>query len=297
VPPVLARCGFPFTVALGFILVLLANALALQLAADVLPDDIHIASFADAFLAALVMSAVCSSRPVIIGTNDDDEYAVRVTRRIARRQGAQERTDAPGIIFLEIDGLACPSSVTPCATGAPRHGALDRRGRLPPHRMGDRPLLADRRQPGRDPARLQRGHPGVPLGGEGDGRLMTCSSPEDCEEIERRHATGKGLLIEGGASRGNLLSGEAEETILTVSRTEAEKRSNPGYRAFFANGFNVTRAFVLFVFEIVLEITAAMRAVRRDVRPRGHRGGAYPVIRAGMCVIVRDLIVFGVSPT
>jgi hypothetical protein len=30
------------------------------------------------------------------------------------------------------------------------------------------------------------------------------------------------------------------------------------------------------------------------VRPRGHRGGIYPVMRAAMCVIVRDLIVFGV---
>jgi hypothetical protein len=30
------------------------------------------------------------------------------------------------------------------------------------------------------------------------------------------------------------------------------------------------------------------------VRPRGHRGGIYPVMRAAMCVVVRDLIVFGV---
>ena len=42
--------------------------------------------------------------------------------------------------------------------------------------------------------------------------------------------------------------------ILTVSRIEAEKRANPGYRAFFANGFNVTRALVLFVLEVVLEV-------------------------------------------
>ena len=41
------------------------------------------------------------------GTNDDDEYSLRVTRRIARRQGAR-RTDVPGIVFLEIDGLALP---------------------------------------------------------------------------------------------------------------------------------------------------------------------------------------------
>src|SRR5207344_665010 len=56
------------------------------------------------------------------------------------------------------------------------------------------------------------------------GTLMTCSAPADCAEIERRHATGVGLLVDGGASRGNLLSGEAAETILTVSRMEAEKK-------------------------------------------------------------------------
>ena len=42
------------------------------------------------------------------GTNDDDEYTVRVTQRIARRSGDRVRTDVPGIVFLEIDGLALP---------------------------------------------------------------------------------------------------------------------------------------------------------------------------------------------
>ena len=123
---------------------------------------------------------------------------------------------------------------------------------------------------------------------------MTCSAPPDCAEIERRHATGIGLLVDGGASRGNLLSGEADDVILTVSRMEAEKKSNPGYRAFLANGDNVTRTLVLFVWEVILEWTAALRAIRRDVRPRGHRGGIYPLMRAALCVFVRDLIVSGV---
>ena len=30
------------------------------------------------------------------------------------------------------------------------------------------------------------------------------------------------------------------------------------------------------------------------MQPRGHRGGIYPLLRAAMCVIVRDLIVYGV---
>ena len=123
---------------------------------------------------------------------------------------------------------------------------------------------------------------------------MACSAPADCAELERRHATGVGLLTDGGASRGNLLSGEAEHVILTVSRMEAEKGANPGYRAFFSNGFNVTRVLVLFFWEVFLEWTAALRAIRRDVRPRGHRSGLYPFMRAAMCVVVRDLIVYGV---
>src|SRR5205823_6883540 len=107
------------------------------------------------------------------------------------------------------------------------------------------------------------------------GRLMTCSAPDDCEEIERRHATGRGLLVDGGASRGNLLSGEADHVILTVSRVGEEKHANPGYRGFFANGYNVTRALTLFSWEIAIELTASTRARRREIRPRGHRGGMY----------------------
>ena len=82
--------------------------------------------------------------------------------------------------------------------------------------------------------------------------------------------------------------------ILTVSRMEEEKKANPGYRAFLANGFNVTRVFVLLFWEVMLELSASSRAKRRDVRPRGHRGGIYPLMRGAMCVFVRDLIVYGV---
>ena len=122
---------------------------------------------------------------------------------------------------------------------------------------------------------------------------MVCSNPDDCAEIERRHA-GDGLLRDGGASRGNLLSGEADFVLLTASRVSAEKQANPGYRAFFANGFNVTRTLVLVIWEAILEVVAAARQRRRDVRPRGHRGGIYPLLRAGMCVVVRDLTVYAV---
>jgi uncharacterized membrane protein YvlD (DUF360 family) len=294
-PPVLAALRLPFMIAIGFLLVLAADALVIQLTADALPDDIHVDGFGDALLAALVIAAVSTALHVVVGTNDDDEYTLRVTRRIARRQGALEQTDVPGIIYLEIDGLALPM-----LQAAMRDGSAPNMASWIAER--DYRLLEWETDLSSQTGASQAG---ILLGSNEDipafrwveketGRLMTCSSPADCAEIERRHATGIGLLTNGGTSRGNLLSGEAEEAILTVSRTEAEKRANPGYRAFLANGFNVTRALALFFWEVALEITAALRAARRDVRPRGHRGGSYPLVRGAMCVIIRDLIVFAV---
>ena len=295
VPPVLAALRLPFMIAVGFFLILAADALLLMLAAEVLPSDIHVGGFGDALLAAIVTSAISLCLQVIIGTNDDDEYTVRVTKRIAGRQGGGERTDVPGIIYLEIDGLALPVLRDAMRDGnAPNMASwiADEGYRLTEWETD----LSS--QTGASQAGILLGSneniPAFRWVEKETGRLIACSSPADCEEIERRHATGIGLLRDGGASRGNLLSGEADEVILTVSRTEAEKSANPGYRAFYANGFNVTRALVLFVWELILEVTASLRAVRRDVRPRGHRGGSYPFVRAGMCVIIRDLIVFAV---
>ena len=294
-PPVVASLRLPYMLALGFVLVLLLDATALVIADDVLPSYITVDSFGDALLAALVMAAVSIVLQVVTGTNDDDEYNLRVIKRIARRQGAQERTDVPGILFLEIDGLALP-----VLRRAMRDGSAPTMARWIAedgyHLAEWEPDLSS--QTGASQAGILLGsNEGIPAFRwveKETGKLMSCSAPADCAEIERRHATGVGLLVNGGASRGNLLSGEADEVILTVSRMEAEKRANPGYRAFFANGFNVTRAFVLFGWEVLLEWTAAVRAARRDVRPRGHRGGIYPFMRGAMCVIVRDLVVFGV---
>jgi uncharacterized membrane protein YvlD (DUF360 family) len=292
--PVVAAIRLPYTVATAFLLLLLLDALFL-LAADAVTDGVvEVDGVFWALLAALVISAISIALEAVAGTNDDDAYTIRVIQRIARRSGERVVTDAPGILFLEIDGLA-----KPVLQRAMRDGNAPTMARWladHTHRFLEwEPDLSS--QTGASQA-------GILLGSNEDipafrwvekerGVMMTCSAPADCAELERRHA-GDGLLRDGGASRGNLLSGEADHVILTVSRLEAEKGANPGYRAFFANGHNATRALVLFFWEVILEWVASLRAIRRDVRPRGHRGGIYPFMRGAMCVIVRDLIVFGV---
>ena len=294
-PPIVASLRLPFMLGISFILVLLLNALAVQIASDLTEGIYAVDSFGWAMLVALVVAAVTIVLQVIFGTNDDDTYTFRVVQRVAKRQGGGTASNEAGIIYLEIDGLALPVLRKAMRDGNTPNMARWLSGGT--HRLVEWETDLSS-QTGASQA-------GILLGSNEDipafrwvekesGMLMTCSAPEDCAEIERRVGSGVGLLANGGSSRGNLLSGEAEEVILTVSRIEAEKRANPGYRAFFANGFNVTRALALFGWEVVLEWTAASRQRRRDVRPRGHRGGLYPLIRAAMCVVVRDLIVYGV---
>jgi len=293
--PIVAALRLPFTLASGFVIVLALDALILELASDISPHAISVDSFGWALLAALVISAAIVVLQVILGANDDDTYSLRVIARIARRQGGATRTDTPGLIFLEIDGLALP-----VLQRAMRDGSVPELARWVEsgtHRLAEWETDLSS-QTGASQA-------GILLGSNDDipafrwvdkqtGKVITCSSPDDCASIERRLASGSGLLVHGGASRGNLFSGEADEVILTASRLGAEKRANPGYRAFLANGFNVTRTLVLFTWEVILERISAIRQKRRDVRPRGHRGGRYPLLRAALCVGVRDLIVFGV---
>ena len=294
-PPIVAAIRLPFMALLGFLVVLLLDA-AILLAADHLTDgDMSVDSFWSALGVALVAAAVGVVLNVVLGTNDDDTYAFRVIQRIARRSHDRVETNVPGIVFLEIDGLALPVLQRAMRNGsAPTMARWLEEGS---HRLAEWETDLSS-QTGASQA-------GILLGSNEDipafrwveketATIMVCSAPADCAEIERRHLCGRGLLANGGASRGNLLSGEADHVILTASRSEAERHANPGYRAFFANGFNVLRSLVLFGWEVIVEVVAGAKERRRDVQPRGHRGGIYPFLRAALCVVVRDLIVYGV---
>jgi uncharacterized membrane protein YvlD (DUF360 family) len=294
-PPLVAALRLPYTVATSFLLVLAVDAGMLLIADDVFDNAIVVDGFWWALVASLLVSAFTTALEVVLGTNDDETYSLKVVHRLARRSGERVETDVPGIVYLEIDGLAKP--------------VLQRA-----MRDGNAPEMA--RWLAEDTHRLlewetdlssQTGasQAGILLGSNDDipafrwvekerGMMMVCSNPDDCAEIERRRSSGDGLLANGGASRGNLLSGDADHVLLTVSRVSAEKQANPGYRAFFANGTNVTRVLALFVWEVILEVVAAARQARRDVRPRGHRGLMYAMVRAGVCVVVRDLTVYAV---
>ena len=207
-PPLLAALRLPFMLALGFLLVLALNAVVLKLASDLLDNTFTVDNFGWALLAALVVAAVSTFLEVIFGTNDDDTYTLRVVQRIARRQGGASRTDVPGILFLEIDGLALP-----VLRRAMRDGNASTMARWITE--GTHALTEWETDLSSQTGASQAG---ILLGSNEDipafrwvdkeSRTLTaCSSPDDCARLERERATGIGLLVDGGSSRGNLLSG------------------------------------------------------------------------------------------
>src|SRR5437868_3208644 len=210
-PPIVAALRLPLMLLVGLLLILVLDALMLLAADSITNGALSVDSFWSALGVALTASAVGVVLDVVLGTNDDDTYTFRVIQRIARRSGGRTVTDAPGIVFLEIDGLGLP--------------VLQRA-----MRDGNAPTLA--RWVGEGTHRLvewetdlssQTGasQAGILLGSNEDipafrwvekesGNVITCSSPADCATIEQRRVTGIGLLRDGGASRGNLFSGESE---------------------------------------------------------------------------------------
>ena len=294
-PPIIAALRLPYMLAVGFLLVLVLDAWMVMLAAGLSDNTFKVDSFFAALLTSLLAAAITVALEVVLGTNDDDVYSLRVTQRIARRSHSREVTDVPGIVYLEVDGLARPVLQHAIRSGhAPEMARWIASGS---HRLSEWETDLS--------SQTGASQSGLLLGSNDDipafrwvekesGRIMTCSAPADCALIEERHSNGRGLLAAGGASRSNLLSGDAAHVILTVSRMEAEKKANRGYRAFLADGYNVTRTFVLFFYEVSLEWTAAVRQRRRDVQPRGHRPVKYAFMRAGLSVFVRDFTVYSI---
>jgi uncharacterized membrane protein YvlD (DUF360 family) len=294
-PPIIAALRLPFMLVIGFLLVLLLDALMIVIVAGLTDNVFEVRSYFVALLVSMVAAALSIALEVVLGTNDDDTYGLRVTQRIAARSRDRAVTDVPGILYLEVDGLARPVLQRAMRDGhAPEMARWVAGGS---HRLAEWETDLSS-QTGASQA-------GLLMGSNGDipafrwvekesGKVRTCSAPSDCAELERRHSSGRGLLANGGASRSNLLSGDADHVILTVSRMEAEKKANPGYRAYLANGYNITRTLVLFCYELVLERAAASRAARRDVQPRGHRSLSYGLVRAGLAVAVRDLTVYSI---
>src|SRR3954447_25439104 len=292
--PLILWLALPLTVLTLGLGVVVVNGAVVWLVSAIEPG-LQISSLTGGVIVALVITAVNTTVTSLLAIDDDRVWQRYMVRRQQRRVGLKlnVRTDVPGLFFVEIDGLAHAVLLRAIRDGnTPAMAAWMREGS---HELS-RWETDWSSQTGACQAGLLHGDnhdmPAFRWWEKDRGAAIVTNHPRDAMELERRHSDGRGLLFSGGASRANIVSGDAPESLLTMStvlRRDRQGRIGQDYFAYFANPYNVTRTVALTIREIVSELRSASDQRRRDVQPRIQRGFVYSIMRAWATVIQLDL--------
>ena len=293
--PLLARLAVPLSVITLGLGALALNAVLVTFAIDIVPGA-SVEGFGTGLVVTLGMAALTALLSALLAIDEDESWYRNIVGRQVRRGGDRVETDVPGVIFLEIDGLALD-----VLKRAMRDGSAPAMARW--LREGTHNLEGWETdwssQTGACQAGLLHGNnhdmPAFRWWEKDRGKPIVTNHPQDAAELERRHSDGRGLLHEDGASRANILSGDAVHTMLTMSTVLSRRRPiGRDYSAYFAHPYAVAKTLTAVLAEIARERHAQAEQRRRDVQPRIRRSRQYAVLRAFATVIQLDLQVAAV---
>src|SRR5215218_1168794 len=103
--PLLIRFALPFTVLTLGLGVLVLNGVVILTVAAISPG-LSVSGLLDGIVVVIGLTVINTLVTSLLGVDDDDFYYRNVIRRQARRSGGGIETEVPGVLFLEIDGLA-----------------------------------------------------------------------------------------------------------------------------------------------------------------------------------------------
>ena len=268
---------------------------ALVLAVGSIVPGVHVADLTAAVEGALIFAIVNTSISWFIALGEDESYFSQLIRLLIRDHAGVQRSDQPGVVVVQIDGLSHPVLVNQIRAGRiPNMARLVRAGS---HRLDGWECQLPSQTSASQAGILFGTNDGIPAFRwyeKASGRLLVSNHPPDAAEIERRLSTGRGLLAGNGSSVGNLLSGDAPDAILTMSRLgDRDEALGPtrDWFYFFVSPFALARAVVLTIGETAKEVWQARRQRAAGIEPRIDRGGSYPLLRAFTNVLLRQVIV------
>ena len=286
--PLLTRIAMPFLVLTFGVGVLILNGILLQIFAPIFDIQIKGAAI---ILAPLAMAAVTTILSSLITINDDSSY-YRSVLRDAEKKRKNEIKDYPGVIIVEIDGLAYE-----VLREAVERGEMPTMKKMIESgdynlRMWETDLSS---QTGASQAGILHGNnEGIVafrwIEKSNGNQMMQCSGITKVPELEQRISDGNGLLVDNGASRSNLFSGDTDNVIFTFSKImDFKKLYNKAWYSVFSNPSNFARIIALFLADIIREIWSQITHSIRNVRPRIKRGIAYIPTRAATNVFMREI--------
>ena len=244
-------------------------------------------------VASFIFGAVLTMLGGIIGFSDEDSFSARTVNQVIRDDEAPTRTDVPGVLMIQIDGLAQPLLRAQVRAG--NLPTLSRWVRDGSHRLTGWTALLPSQTSASQAGLLLGSNDGIPAFRwyeKEHRRMLVSNHAADAREIEARLSSGDGLLADGGASISNLFSGDAPITRITMSTVGTDHDRAGSSRSlyyFLLNPYGLSRMVARTLGEAVKEVYQARQQVRRGILPRMHRGGTYPFLRAGTNVAQRDL--------
>ena len=273
------------------ILGLLVQIVAIIVAGRVVPG-VGVDGDVTAVWGAVLLTLLNSLFAELVAVSDDDSYYGVLVRRLVARDFKRPREPNPALLVVQIDGLSLP--VLDHAIRGGRVPALGRLLRddgatlhpwialLPPTTPASQAGILHGRNDGIAGFRWYE---------KASARLLVANHPDDAAEIVRRVSDGTGLLADDGASIGNLVTGDAPRSYLTMATIGEGASADDGrrLRGFLAGSVNYVRLAVLMVGEMVKEQYQAERQRGRSVEPRMRRGLHYAVERAVTNIALRTV--------
>ena len=286
--PILTRVLMPFLVFTFGVGSLILNGFLLEFFGPLFGINIEGAAI---ILAPLSMAIVTTALSALVTIEDDGSY-YRSVFRDAKKKRKKEVKNYPGLIIVEIDGLAYDVLCE----------AIDKNLMPTVKSMIDdethtlRPWETDlSSQTGSSQAGILHGNnENITafrwIEKENENQMMQCSGPVKVKELEERISDGKGLLVENGASRSNLFSGDTDNVIFTLSKMlNVKKLYNNAWYSVFSNPSNFARIVSLFLAEMILEIYSQIKHKIFNIQPRIKRGITYIATRAVTNVFLREI--------
>jgi uncharacterized membrane protein YvlD (DUF360 family) len=266
------------------------NAILVTAVIDLIPDA-EISGLGEGIVVTVGLSVLTALFSALLAIGDHDAWYRNVVLRRLKRGGKHVRSSVPGVLFLEIDGLAHEIVTRALRDGTTPH--LARWVAEGSHRL-ERWETDLSSQTGACQAGLLHGNnedmPAFRWWEKDSGRAIVSNHPGDAAELERRISDGRGLLHSDGASRANILSGDAPHSMLTMSTALTRRRPlGADYAAYFAQPYATLKTAGGALADYLRERHYAASQRRRDVHPRIKRDRRYALLRAWATTIQLDL--------
>ena len=289
--PVVLALAAPVSLILVGILVLVLQVISFIVIAQWAPG-VHVDSFGTALIGSFIYAIINTILTAILGIDSGGSYYGTLIQRLMVQRSAGH-TDKPGLVIIQIDGLAHP-----ILAGRMRAGSVNTMAgmvRDGSHKLSRWEAILPSMTSGSQAGILHGNNDGIPAFRwyERDREhLMASSNPADATLIGSRISNGEGLLSNNGASICNLLTGDATRSYLTTAAIKAEGGGigdSQAFTSFFFSPSGYMRSLTLFLGEFIKERFQARRTRRSGIRPQMHRGLKYAGMRAASNVLLRDV--------